>query len=278
MYILYAKYPTIYYSYVQLGTVPVCTNVKRGIIMPRIVRKISEYNLYHIVLKGNNSQQIFYDDYDYKTFLNILKDACKKYKISIVAYCLMNNHVHLMLKADENNIAMMFKSFGASFVYRYNKRYDRTGGIFNGRYYSKAVNDNEYFVTVIKYIHYNPVKAGICEDINKYKWSSYNSYKNIIDGLVDNEDIYVDREYLFTILDKNEFVMLHLNSEEDLINFFILDSSISKPNNKDLESFTNSLLNNYSVDYAVSKLMLMGLSRTKISKLVNVDRRKIKPE
>lgn len=243
--------------------------------MPRTVRKISEYNLYHIVLKGNNSQQIFHDDYDYKTFLNILKDACNKYNISIVAYCLMNNHVHLMLKADENNIATMFKAFGASFVYRYNKRYNRTGGIFNGRYYSKAVNDNEYFVTVLKYIHYNPVKAGLCEDINKYKWSSYNSYKNVIDGLVCNENIYIDREYLFTILDKNEFAMIHLKNEEDLINFFILDSIISKPDYEDLESFTKSLLDKFTVEEAVSKLMLLGLSKSKISKLLKIDRRKI---
>lgn len=243
--------------------------------MPRSVRKISEYNLYHIVLKGNNSQQIFYDSYDYKSFLNTLKDACDKYKISIVAYCLMSNHVHLMLKSDENDIATMFKSFGASFVYKYNKKYDRTGGIFNGRYYSKAVNDNEYFTAVLKYIHYNPVKAGICEDIDKYKWSSYNSYNNIIDGFVYNEDIYIDRDYLFTILDKNEFKMLHLSNEEDFMNFFILDSSIDKPNYEDLVSFTELLLDKFTIEYAVSKLMLIGLSKSKISKLVNIDRRNI---
>lgn len=243
--------------------------------MPRTFRKMSEYNLYHIVLKGNNSQQIFYDDYDYRIFLNILKDTCDKYKVSIIAYCLMNNHVHLMLKDNENNIATMFKAFGASFVYRYNKKYDRTGGIFNGRYYSKAVNDNEYFSALLKYIHYNPVKAGICEDIDKYKWSSYNSYKNIFDGFVCSGDIYIDREYLFTVLDKNEFVMIHLSSEEDLINFFIFDSCINKPDYQDLENFTDLLLDKFTVETAVSKLKLLGLSKSKISKLVNIDRRDI---
>jgi len=243
--------------------------------MPRTARKMSEYNLYHIVIKGNNSQQIFYDDYDYRMFLGVLKDACDKYKISIVAYCLMNNHVHLMLKADEKNIATMFKAFGASFVYRYNKKYDRTGGIFNGRYYSKAINDNEYFFAVLKYIHYNPVKAGICEVIDKYKWSSYNSYKNIIDGFDYGEKIYVDQEYLFTVLDKNEFVMLHLSSEEDLINFFVIDSGINKPDYQELEHFTDLLLDKFTVEEAVSKLILLGLSKSKISKLLKIDRREL---
>lgn len=243
--------------------------------MPRTARKISEYNLYHIVLKGNNSQQIFYDDYDYIMFLTVLKDACDKYKISIIAYCLMSNHVHLMLKCDENNIATMFKAFGASFVYRYNKKYDRTGGIFNGRYYSKAINDNEYFSAVLKYIHYNPVKAGVCEDIDEYKWSSYNSYKNIIDGFVYGGSVYINQEYLFTVLDKNEFVMLHLSIEDDLINFFVIDSGISKPDYQEFERFTDLLLERFTVEEVISKLMLIGLSKLKISKLLKIDRRGI---
>ena len=122
--------------------------------MPRPIRLLSEANVYHIVLKGINSEQIFYDDNDYITFLKVLKKSCDDYDVQVLAYCLMNNHIHLLLKFSENNIPQVFKSIGASFVLRYNNKYMRTGSLFNGRYYSKAVNTDEYLLTVLKYIHF----------------------------------------------------------------------------------------------------------------------------
>lgn len=244
--------------------------------MPRTVRPLSEYSIYHIVIKGNNSQQIFFDEYDYQNFLNTLKVSCKNYNIIIIAYCLMNNHIHLLLKAEENNIPFMFKAFGASFVYKYNKKYNRTGGLFIGRYYSKAINDEQYFSTVIKYIHYNPVRAGICKRLYEYKWSSYNSYKCLADGGNENDAMYIDTEYLFTILDMKEFDMVHIESDDDLFNFFMIDYGVNKGNPDSLLSVTEKLLEQYSVEDVAGKLFELGVSRLKISKLLGIDRRKLK--
>jgi hypothetical protein len=180
-----------------------------------------------------------------------------------------------MLKAEENNIAFMFKSFGASFVYKYNKKYDRTGGLFNGRYYSKAINDDAYFKTVIKYIHFNPVKAGISTSVDGYKWSSFNAYNRIINGVLYDRNCYVDSDYLFTIIEKNEYKILHLDSEEDLINFFIIDSNISKKSDGELMNFTKELLEKYSVEETVGILRSLGVSKAKVSKMLEIDRRKI---
>ena len=76
--------------------------------MPRPIRLLSEANVYHIVLKGINSEQIFYDDNDYITFLKVLKKSCDDYDVQVLAYCLMNNHIHLLLKFSENNIPQVF--------------------------------------------------------------------------------------------------------------------------------------------------------------------------
>ena len=106
------------------------------------MRILSDANVYHIVLKGINSEQIFFDEDDYLSFMNVLKVSCSNYNALLYAFCIMNNHVHLLIKFNENNMPQMFKSFGASFVFRYNKKYNRSGSLFNGRYFSKAINDD----------------------------------------------------------------------------------------------------------------------------------------
>ncbi len=139
--------------------------------MPRHKRLLSEANIYHIVLKGINSQQLFFDDSDYQCFLRLFNNCSKAYNAKIIAYCIMNNHIHLLIKFDSSDFSALFKSFGASFVPWYNQRYNRSGPLFNGRFYSKPVNDDAYLCAVVKYIHYNPVKAGICSSLSEYKWS-----------------------------------------------------------------------------------------------------------
>ena len=98
----------------------------------------------------------------------------------------MNNHVHLLIQEKDEPIDKIFKRFGDSFIYWYNIKYDRTGGIFQGRFKSIPVNDDEYFISVIRYIHQNPVKAGIVKRCSDYEFSSYNAYfKN--PGIVNTE-------------------------------------------------------------------------------------------
>lgn len=243
--------------------------------MPRTVRKLSQYNVYHVVLKGINSQQIFYDESDYYNFLNILKDCCGTYNVTVAAYCLMSNHVHLMLKSDENNIAYMFKSFGASYVYRYNRKYGRTGALFNGRYYSKAINDEGYFSAVLKYIHYNPVTAKICKELSDYRWSSYNSYKDIINGVRCKNNHFIDDSYLFSVIDKSDFDMIHISKEEDFIDFFAIQNDINRVNDTQLNEYVKKLINNFGEADTAARLLSYGYSKLKVSKLLGIDRRKL---
>ncbi|MCR5431816.1 MAG: transposase [Lachnospiraceae bacterium] len=153
--------------------------------MPRKSRIISMTGIYHIILRSVNQHIIFEEDPDYQKFLFILSDCKKKYNIDIYAYCLMDNHIHLLLHSSPEELPSFFQSFGARFVLWYNKKYMRTGHLFQERFHSEAVESKEYFLTAFNYIHNNPVKANICRFPSDYRYSSYNAYFGEKNPLVD---------------------------------------------------------------------------------------------
>ena len=144
--------------------------------MSRQARKPSESGIYHVMLRGINKQQIFIDEEDYEKFLWVLKDTKEISEYKLYAYCLMDNHIHLLIKVEKEPLHIIFKRIGNRFVYWYNAKYQRIGHLFQDRYKSEAVENEEYFLTVLRYIHQNPLKAGICENVSDYKYSSYNEY------------------------------------------------------------------------------------------------------
>ena len=131
--------------------------------MARQARKKSNSGIYHIILRGINRQQIFEDGEDYSKFLRILEECKAISKFEIFAYCLMNNHIHLLLKEVKEPIEQVMKRITTRFVYWYNIKYQRSGHLFQDRFKSEPVESDEYFLTVIRYIHQKPVKAGLCE-------------------------------------------------------------------------------------------------------------------
>ena len=141
--------------------------------MPRVARIKSSTGIYHIMIRGINQQNIFSYDDDYKRFLVILAKYHRQSNYEIYAYCLMGNHIHLLLKEGKESLATSMKRIGTSYVYYYNWQYDRKGHLFQDRYKSEPVEDDAYFLTVLRYIHQNPLKAGLSDDISSYPWSSY---------------------------------------------------------------------------------------------------------
>ena len=131
------------------------------VLMPRKARIISSTGIYHIILRSVNQHIIFEEDSDYQKFLYIMTDCKKKYDIDIYAYCLMDNHVHLIVNAKPDMMSSFFKSFGARFVRWYNIKYSRCGHLFQDRYHSRIIETTEYFLKTLIYIHDNPVKANI---------------------------------------------------------------------------------------------------------------------
>ena len=145
--------------------------------MPRKGRKLTGSNIYHVMLRGINQQQIFYENEDYKVFINILYKVKEQSHFELYAYCLMGNHVHILLKTGDESLDTIFRRIGASFVYWYNGKYKRTGHLFQDRFKSEPVEDERYFYCVLRYIFRNPVAAGICKKPEDYPYSNINEYE-----------------------------------------------------------------------------------------------------
>ena len=165
--------------------------------MPRQARKKSESGIYHVMLRGINQQQIFEDEEDYEKYLQILRECKAVSGFKLFAYCLMGNHIHLLIKPEQEPLEQVFKRIGGRYVYWYNVKYQRVGHLFQDRFKSEPVEDDSYFLTVIRYIHQNPVKAAICKEIEEYKYSSYRDYQNEL-GLVNTT-------FAYNMLSKQEF-------------------------------------------------------------------------
>ena len=155
--------------------------------MPRKSRETSGTGIYHVMLRGINRQNIFYDIYDYELFLNQLRKLTHPEderhqplppRCIIHAYCLMPNHVHLLLREKEEPLASVMKSIGVAYAWHYNKKFQHIGPIFQDRFRSEPVNTDAYFFTLMRYIHQNPIKAGLVKEVCEYEWSSWHEYES----------------------------------------------------------------------------------------------------
>lgn len=144
--------------------------------MPRNARKKSESGIYHIMMRGINRQNIFEDDDDRQKLLDTIKQYKPISKYQIYGYCLMSNHVHLLMRETTEPLSLAIKRICGSYVYWYNWKYERCGHLFQERYKSETVNDGGSLLTVLRYILQNPVNAGLTKSIKDFKWSSYKEY------------------------------------------------------------------------------------------------------
>ena len=141
--------------------------------MPRPLRCDSPLRVLNIWQKGHNGQVIFYYDEDREYYLECLQNACKKFGVVLLGYVLMSNHIHALFYGDIEKCASVFQSIGSTYVRWFNRKYGRTGTLWNSRFYSKPVQDEQQFLQTAAYIFNNPVKAGIVKRAENYRWSSF---------------------------------------------------------------------------------------------------------
>ena len=151
--------------------------------LPRQARQRSSSGIYHAMLKGIDERNIFLEEGDRKKFLSQLFQAQEKCGFDLLAYCLMDNHVHLLLEEKED-LGSAMKRITVGYALWHNNQYGRTGHLFQNRYSSEPVEDDLYLVTVARYIHQNPVKAGVVKTASLYPWSSYRSYLEAYQGKI----------------------------------------------------------------------------------------------
>lgn len=131
---------------------------------------------YHVTARGNEKKDIFKSQKDREKFLSYLESATERYGAVIHVYCLMNNHYHLMLETPQGNLSQIMKHINSSYTTYYNVKRKRAGHLLQGRYKAIIVDADEYATELSRYIHLNPVRAGIVENPEEYRWTSYRSY------------------------------------------------------------------------------------------------------
>ena len=146
----------------------------------------------HVTQRGNNRGNIFVRSGDYRFFSDCLLEASRTHGVAIHAYVLMTNHIHLLATpSDVAALPRVLQSVGRRYVQHFNRSYSRTGTLWDGRYRAAAVDSERYFLTCMRYIELNPVRAGIVDHPGRYRWSSYGAHAHgLTDGLVVMHDLY----------------------------------------------------------------------------------------
>ncbi len=163
--------------------------------MARPYRLQAENCFYHITSRGDDRKKIFLNERDYKKFLEYLKTAKEMFQFHLCAYCLMGNHYHLLIETTQSNLSKIMQYINTSYTIYYNTKHKRCGHLFQGRFKSIIVEADSYFTELTRYIHLNPIKAGIADSPEKYPWSSCNVY-------LDNKpaDIFIDKHRIKELL------------------------------------------------------------------------------
>ena len=182
--------------------------------MPRAKRVLSESGFYHVTARGNGRQIIFEDDEDRKAFLDYLGRSKEKYQIKIISWCLMDNHVHLLVGDQKGNMSKMMQSVIGGYAGYFNRKYGQIGHVFQDRFASSPIESDAYLLETVQYIHENPAKAGICL-AEEYPWSSFSEY--VCGGEISDSEMVlgmvggVDEFILFS---KNHVPTLSFGSEK----------------------------------------------------------------
>lgn len=189
--------------------------------MPRQARQhvIGENIIYHIVSRGNNKQKIFRSSRDHKRFLAFLENVKRMFPFYLYSYCLMPNHYHLEIESLATPISVIMHRLNFLYAMYFKHQYDYSGHLFQDRFYSSLINKESYFWTAARYIEINPVRAGLVEKPEDYKWSSYSVYfqKNYEGKLINRDEFlkYDDENLEKARLSYLEFVSEGLKSEHD---------------------------------------------------------------
>ncbi|CQR72134.1 Transposase IS200 like protein [Sporomusa ovata DSM 2662] len=170
--------------------------------MGRQARKMSTTGYYHVVFRGINRQHLFEEESDFLYFIESLKQLKTEMLFELHAYCLMSNHVHLLMREKQiGDISVIMKRLLTKYVMYFNRKYERSGALIASRYKSVPVEIDEYFVPLMCYIHQNPIRAGIVKKPEEYRFSSYNDY-------VQGGNL-TDTSFSLKMLGRDEWLRLH---------------------------------------------------------------------
>lgn len=189
--------------------------------MLRVPRLHSTGNVFHVMLRGNNRQIIFEDEEDALKFLETLHECRNASECEIYAFCLMSNHIHLLIRPGREPLGKFIQRTASRYVYWYNAKHERVGHLFQGRYRSEPIRSDRQFLSVLRYIIQNPMKAGVEAAPGQYPWSSYHSYAGRWDGITTTDfalSMFPKRADLLAFLAyKNDYVGMEMPEKKSRI-------------------------------------------------------------
>ena len=180
--------------------------------MPRTARKASLSNIYHVMMRGVNRQAIFENDGDRLHFMSVLKECKEISGFRLHAFCLMPNHLHFLIEPAGEPLDLVFRRIGIRYAVWYNRKHQRAGHLFQDRFRSENVENDLYYMTVLRYILQNPMKAGLEPHLGTYRWSSYPAYAKGTGSITDTQyatELFGTRESLigFVRMGNEDIVM-----------------------------------------------------------------------
>lgn len=246
--------------------------------MPRLARKYIESSFNHIIIQGINKEFIFENNYLKERYKHILKENLLKTNVKILAYCIMDNHAHILVYSDEiKEVTKLMHDTNTKYAKLYNNVKKRVGYVFRDRYYSQMILTQEQLYNCIVYIHNNPVKANIANKKENYIYSSYREYLGKKD-LITNEGIELifgsDINYLelFNQIHKKDNIENIADIKEEKSSDKIIEEYL-KNNNKEIEEIVND-------ESKFCELLLKlrhygGLSLRAMSEIFNINKDKL---
>ena len=240
--------------------------------MPRISRKNIIGKCFHLMSQGINKEKIFLDNMWKEKYKELLKKYSLEYKINIISYCIMNNHVHLLVYVDDvNNLSKFMHRINTIYASYYNRENNRVGYVFRNRYQVQTIKDEMHLKTCIVYIHNNPVKAGIVRKCNEYNYSSFYEY-------IEKAEV-ISIQVLKEILNINEYpelleFIIKTHKNEYKYKFLEIEEKINYNNlvkRKKKQKYTNK-----EIIYELKNVY--NLSERKISEYLEISRYQVRKE
>lgn len=239
--------------------------------MPRNSRNYINTTFFHIMVQGLNKEFIFNKDEDKKQYLKFVNKIKKEVNIIIISYCIMDNHVHILVKTDTTDqLSKFMHKVNTLYAIYYNQKYNRVGYVFRDRYKSQIIYSEKQLYACINYIHNNPVKARICKLPCEYGYSSYNEYRkdmNIfekdIKEVLNKKNELQETDNIF-LEDENEKEEEIQNTIKEYLYINQLNLNLLKKDTEHLRKIISLLKNNYN------------LSLRKISTYINVGRETVR--
>jgi len=198
----------------------------------RATRKINIPNMVsHITQRAAGKEPLFLENWDYLFMLGLLKEIANNYALRIYAFCLMQNHIHLLLSPEEENLYDAMRDLFSRYAMKFNRKYERKGHLFAGPYRQAVCLDESYLLAASLYIHLNPVRAGVVPEPQSYRWSSCRLYyegnapKSFVDAdfilcLLSENEIENKKKYRLLLKQGSDLKTAHVLEQEDAIERF----------------------------------------------------------